>query len=159
MKTKNTFYPNDHQVRGYHGYPYTQGHYGHPYTHQGYYGHPHAQVHSNHPGVPPYGRDPYGHHYPDNQRAPYIPPSGAPQASQGGAGDKSYSSHPDTAVNARLVKGAVIGAAAVYLMTNEKVQQSAIRSMVKIWSLLRGGAEELKERFEDAHAEVLADQE
>ncbi|MFW5816029.1 MAG: hypothetical protein ACOCVP_04150 [Wenzhouxiangella sp.] len=60
----------------------------------------------------------------------------------------------------RFVKGLLIGAAATYLLTNEQVQRAAIKSSVKAWSTLQGGVEELKERFQDAEAELrLAEQE
>lgn len=60
----------------------------------------------------------------------------------------------------RFVKGLLIGAAATYLLTNDQVQRAAIKSAVKAWSTLQGGVEELKERFQDAEAELrLAEQE
>jgi len=60
----------------------------------------------------------------------------------------------------RFVKGLMIGAAATYLLTNDSVQRAAIKSAVKAWSTLQGGVEELKERFQDAEAELrLAEQE
>lgn len=55
-----------------------------------------------------------------------------------------------------FVKGAMIGAIAAYLLTNEKVQQGAIKTAVKSWSVLQGGIEEMKERFRDAEAELHA---
>ncbi|WP_239056493.1 hypothetical protein [Wenzhouxiangella limi] len=65
-----------------------------------------------------------------------------------------------TASRDRFVKGLLIGAAATYLLTNEQVQRAAIKSSVKAWSTLQGGVEELKERFQDAEAELrLAEQE
>jgi hypothetical protein len=60
--------------------------------------------------------------------------------------------------NDRFLKGLLIGAAAAYLLTNETVQRTAIKSAVKAWSLLQGGVEELKERFHDAEAEIRAGQ-
>jgi translation initiation factor 2 alpha subunit (eIF-2alpha) len=58
--------------------------------------------------------------------------------------------------NPRFIKGALIGALATYILTNEKVQQGAIRGAVKAWSLVQGGVEEMKERFRDAEAELHA---
>lgn len=58
--------------------------------------------------------------------------------------------------SSRFVKGALIGAVAAYLLTNEKVQQTAIKAAVKSWSMLQGGVEEMKERFRDAEAELHA---
>lgn len=56
----------------------------------------------------------------------------------------------------RFLKGLLIGAAAAYVLTNESVQRSAIKGMVRIWSVLQGGVEEIKERFHDAEAEIHA---
>lgn len=56
----------------------------------------------------------------------------------------------------RFLKGLLIGAAATYLVTNESVQRAAIKGAVKAWTLMQGGAEELKERFQDAEAELRA---
>jgi hypothetical protein len=60
----------------------------------------------------------------------------------------------------RFIRGLVIGAAATYVLSNEEVQRAAIKSAVKAWSTLQGGVEELKERFQDAEAELrMAEQE
>lgn len=56
--------------------------------------------------------------------------------------------------NERFVRGLLIGATATYILTNEKVQRSTIKGMVRVWSTLQGGLEELKERFQDAEAEL-----
>ena len=58
--------------------------------------------------------------------------------------------------NDRFLKGLLIGAAATYLLTNDNVQRAAIKGVVKAWSLVQGGVEELKERFQDAEAELRA---
>ncbi|MBF0340554.1 MAG: YtxH domain-containing protein [Magnetococcales bacterium] len=89
----------------------------------------------------------YGYHH---GHAPY--PYGMPQPPH-------EQHHAETPSGGRLIKGALIGAAAAYLLTNESVQRSTIRSLVKVWNLARGGVEELKERFQDAHAELQADRE
>lgn len=59
-------------------------------------------------------------------------------------------------LSSSFVKGALIGAVAAYLLTNEKLQQGAIKTSVKAWSMLQGGVEEMKERFRDAEAELHA---
>lgn len=60
----------------------------------------------------------------------------------------------------RFMKGLIIGAAATYVLTNEQIQRAAIKSAVMAWSTLQGGVEELKERFQDAEAEIrMAEQE
>jgi len=61
--------------------------------------------------------------------------------------------------NDRFIKGLLIGAAATYLVTNEDVQRSLIKGVVKTWSMLQGGVEEIKERFHDAEAELHHDAE
>jgi len=58
--------------------------------------------------------------------------------------------------NDRFLKGLLIGAAAAYLLTNESVQRTAIKGVVKLWGGLQGGVEEIKERFHDAEAEIQA---
>lgn len=60
----------------------------------------------------------------------------------------------------RFMKGLIIGAAAAYVLTNENIQRAAIKSAVQAWSTVQGGVEELKERFQDAEAELrMAQQE
>ena len=54
----------------------------------------------------------------------------------------------------RFLKGALVGAAATFLLTNDSVQKNAIGSIVKVWNLFQGGFEEVKERFRDAEAEI-----
>lgn len=76
--------------------------------------------------------------------APYYPPPAATTAAP-------------SFLNERFIKGTLIGAAAAYLLTNENVQRAAIKGAVKAWSLLQGGVEELKERFQDAEAEIRAE--
>lgn len=56
--------------------------------------------------------------------------------------------------NPNFIKGALIGAAAAYLLTNESVQDAAVKGAVRGWSLLQGSIEEMKERFRDAEAEL-----
>ncbi|PIE40065.1 MAG: hypothetical protein CSA51_02760 [Gammaproteobacteria bacterium] len=60
--------------------------------------------------------------------------------------------------NPAFLKGAAIGAATAYLLSNEKVQQSLIKSSVRLWMSLQGGVEEMKERFRDAEAEIHAEE-
>lgn len=56
----------------------------------------------------------------------------------------------------RFLQGLLIGGVAAYLLSNEQVQQSVIRSAVRVWSTVQGGMEEMKERFRDAEAELHA---
>lgn len=85
--------------------------------------------------------------------APYGMPTAYPMGVPGQA--------PPTGsvlTNPRFIKGALVGAVAAYLLTNDNVQQAAIKSAVKVWSMLQGGVEEMKERFRDAEAELHATQ-
>lgn len=54
----------------------------------------------------------------------------------------------------RFVKGVLLGAAATYLLTNQTVQHTLFRAMARVWTGLRFGMEEVKERYQDAQAEV-----
>lgn len=181
MKTRNPFYHTMPPERSagpdpYYGFhPYGRDPYGHHTTNRpNYMSPPYAPGPYGHP--PPYARGPYGAlPYPHYPQGPYGHPShpqghhGYPYPQEGGpygrpdgrTVSQTGSKHnvPENPANTRLIKGALIGAAAAYLLTNENVQQTAIRSVVKIWNLARSGAEELKERFQDAHAEILSDEE
>ncbi len=53
-----------------------------------------------------------------------------------------------------FVSGLVAGAAFAYLLSNKKVQKSISATGNKAWSVVRGEVEELKERLEDAQAEL-----
>lgn len=77
---------------------------------------------------------------------PYAAPAYYPQQPP----NRSLLSMP----NDRFFKGLLIGAAVAYLVTNEQVQRTVIKGVVKTWSLLQGGVEEVKERFGDAAAEI-----
>lgn len=55
-----------------------------------------------------------------------------------------------------FVKGALIGAAVTYLLTNEKVQKALFQTVAKTSNLFQVGMEEVKERYEDAKAETAA---
>jgi hypothetical protein len=54
---------------------------------------------------------------------------------------------------AEILTGALIGAAATYILTNENVQKTIFKGMVSMGDVLSGGMDEMKERFEDAKAE------
>lgn len=53
-----------------------------------------------------------------------------------------------------FLKGALIGAVATFILTNEDAQRAIFKGFAKITSLFESGIEELKERYEDAKAEV-----
>lgn len=56
--------------------------------------------------------------------------------------------------NAEFLKGALIGAAVGYILTNEKAQKTIMKTVAKGTQMLQMGVEEIKERFEDVKAEM-----
>lgn len=61
---------------------------------------------------------------------------------------------PENFNAAHFIKGALIGGAVAYVLSNEKAQQVIFSAIVKGSNLLQAGFEELKERFEDVKAEI-----
>ncbi len=59
-----------------------------------------------------------------------------------------------TAQKSEILKGAAIGAIATFILTNPTTQNAIFKGIAKLSSLLEMGVEELKERYEDAKAEV-----
>jgi gas vesicle protein len=57
-----------------------------------------------------------------------------------------------------FLKGALIGAVATYLLTNENAQKAIFKTFAKGSQLVQAGIEEMKERMEDAKAEMEAQQ-
>lgn len=53
-----------------------------------------------------------------------------------------------------FIVGTLIGAAASFILTNENAQKALLKGFAKLSSLFEMGVEELKERYEDAKAEV-----
>ncbi|MFV0562993.1 YtxH domain-containing protein [Malaciobacter mytili] len=58
-----------------------------------------------------------------------------------------------------FIKGALIGAAVTYLLTNKGAQENIMKAVSKGTELFQAGMEELKERMEDAKAAMEANQE
>ena len=58
-----------------------------------------------------------------------------------------------------FIKGALIGAVGAYLLTNETAQKAIFKGVAKTTSMFQAGMEEMKERFEDAQAELEVEQE
>lgn len=101
-------------------------------------------------GYPPtyaQGYSPWAPGYAPGFQAHAAPPPGTPVAAA------TTGSH---LTNPRFLKGALFGALAAYLLSNEAVQQNAIKAAVKTWAMVQGGVEEMKERFRDAEAELHA---
>jgi len=61
--------------------------------------------------------------------------------------------------NADFIKGALIGATVTFLLTNKGAQKSLMKAASKGTELFQAGMEELKERYEDARAQMEANQE
>ena len=57
----------------------------------------------------------------------------------------------------KFLLGALVGAAGVYLMTNEKAQKALFKTFAKGSAMFSAGIEEMKERYEDAQAELEAE--
>lgn len=74
-----------------------------------------------------------------------------PQPPYYGQPQQSYSQQNH---RTHFVSGLVAGAAFAYLLSNKKVQHSISATGNKAWSMVRGEVEELKERLEDAQAEL-----
>ena len=51
-------------------------------------------------------------------------------------------------------KGAILGAAVTFLLTNDAVQKSIIKGTAKLYGMVQGGVQEIKEKFEDVQAEM-----
>jgi hypothetical protein len=54
-------------------------------------------------------------------------------------------------------KGMLIGAAVTLLVTNETVQKGVVKAIAKATAAAQSGIEEMKEKFEDAKAEAVAE--
>ena len=57
------------------------------------------------------------------------------------------------------LKGFLLGAGATLVLTNSDVQKALVRGTVKLWSLVQGGVEEVKEQFKDVKAEMSQESE
>ena len=58
-----------------------------------------------------------------------------------------------------FLKGALIGAVGAYLLTNENAQKTIFKTVAKAGDMFGAGMEEMKERMEDAKAELEAEKE
>ena len=78
---------------------------------------------------------------------PYQEANLQPYSSTGIAGWFEFS-------NSRYLKGFLIGAGVTFLATNPGVQKAIVKGAVKLWSLVQGGVEEVKEQIHDIQAEI-----
>lgn len=88
----------------------------------------------------------------DPGRNPYL--QGGPYGAQGGVFNDARSALFGGSETDRFIKGLLIGAAVTFLLTNEKAQQTIIKSGVSLFTQVASGLEEFKEKVEDARAEA-----
>ncbi len=55
------------------------------------------------------------------------------------------------------IVGAALGAAVTVLLTNESVQKGIVTAVARMTAAAQSGIEEIKEKFEDAKAEAIAE--
>lgn len=60
--------------------------------------------------------------------------------------------------NEQFILGALIGAAAVYVLGDEEMRNKIVKSAMKIYAGIAGGFEEMKEQMADMRAEIEAEQ-
>lgn len=56
----------------------------------------------------------------------------------------------------QLLTGALIGAAAAYVLSSEEIQKKLFKGIAAMGDIVSGGLDEIKERYEDAKAEYEA---
>ena len=88
---------------------------------------------------------------------------GANQSANFGANQNTNTQNTTSAISSFLnsgnsqtdfLKGAFIGVVATFILTNKDAQSAIFKGFAKISNLFEMGLEELKERYEDAKAEV-----
>jgi hypothetical protein len=58
----------------------------------------------------------------------------------------------------QFILGALLGAAAVYVLGDEEMRAKLVKTAMKLYSGVAGGLEEIKEQMADIKAEVAAEQ-
>ena len=89
---------------------------------------------------------------------PYIN-SGVNQNFIGQNTNSQAQNQSNSFLNGDFIKGALIGAVATYILTNKNAQERIFKAFGKGSELFSAGIEELKERYEDAKAQMQANQE
>lgn len=56
--------------------------------------------------------------------------------------------------NPGYMRGFLLGAGVTLVLTNPRVKKAMLRGTVKLWSIVQGGVEEVKEQFQDVQAEM-----
>ena len=87
---------------------------------------------------------------PTSQNSQPTPNTQPKQSNQNGFLDGIFSGSNGS----DFLKGALIGAVATYILTNENAQRAIFKGFAKLSTLFECGLEELKERYEDAKAEA-----
>lgn len=87
---------------------------------------------------------------------PYIQQNVNPYYKDASQNPHTYNQNSffNSLTGSEFLKGALIGAAAGFLLTNEKAQKTIFKTVAKGTQMLQMGVEEMKERFEDAKAEM-----
>ena len=103
-------------------------------------------------------------HYPYTHWQPVHYTTGWNTSGVSGGGEYSYGpegmSQPgfmDTWFNfnnSGYLRGFAVGAGMVLLLTNPAIQKALVSGVVKIWSAVQGGVEEVKEQIQDIKAEM-----
>ena len=109
--------------------------------------------------VNPYAQQPQAAAYTQDpaqaQSVAYVPvyPQGyaAQQIQPEPAVSSVFSLNP---TSAEFWKGAAIGAGVTFLVTNESVQKAVVKTFSRVMAGASAGIEEMKEKYEDAKAEV-----
>ncbi len=87
---------------------------------------------------------------------PYINQSVNQNANQNPMINNINPQTQNTFNNADFVKGALIGAAVTFLLTNKGAQETIMKAASKGNEFFQAGMEEMKERYEDAKAQMEA---
>ena len=89
--------------------------------------------------------------YYNTQNNPYYDPA------QSGTYDDSSNRPLFASINTiQLLTGALIGAAAAYVLSSEEIQKKLFKGIAAMGDIVSGGLDEIKERYEDAKAEYEA---
>ncbi|MFH1137679.1 MAG: YtxH domain-containing protein [Pseudomonadota bacterium] len=56
--------------------------------------------------------------------------------------------------NPGYLKGFLVGVGAALLFANPNIQKALVKGTVKLWSVVQGSVEEVKEQFQDVKAEM-----
>ena len=92
-----------------------------------------------------------------NGQNPYYASNAEPMNNSANNTANRNASIMDSINTSNLLKGALVGAIGAYLLTNENAQKTIFKTFAKGTDMFQAGVEEMKERFEDAKAEIDAE--